>query len=278
VTINGRVVIDGRAAGTAVNLGDLRSLDPVVERDGVIDITTPGDIVINGKLLADASHWTEAGAVRVVAGGNVELGGQSLVSASAAASSGGQGGLVKFFAQGNLSNSAGATVAARGDGTGAGGAIELSAADTVQIGALTLDAGSSLGRAGSVVIDPTDLVVSSNLYTNGADLSLEATKTLQVNTNVVLNTRKVTGSAGSSGGVPAAAAAIANDPETPSLGNSGNITLTAPSITIQSGAVLDASVTNTGGTTYTDGDITLTATGTGSWLTAPPGSPRSSCR
>ena len=112
VSVTGRVVVGGRAAGSAVNLGDLRSLNPVVERDGVIDITTPGDVLLNGKLLADASHWNQAGGVRVVAGGDVALGGQALVSATAALGSGGQGGQVSLFAHGSASNAAGATLAA----------------------------------------------------------------------------------------------------------------------------------------------------------------------
>jgi hypothetical protein len=260
VTINGRIVIDGRKAGSAVNLGDLRSLTPVVETDGVIDITTPGDLLINGKLLADASHWTQAGAVRVVAGGDIQLGAQALVSASALAGSEGQGGQTTLFAYGSVNNAPGATLAARGDGFGAGGFIELSAAKSVQIGGLTMDASSDSGKAGLAYIDPAELLVTGSIYTNGADLSLDATQTLRVNTGVKLNTRRVTADSASASGVSAAAPAINNNPLTRSLGNSGSITLTAPSITVQSGATLDASVINQSGTTYAAGDITLTAT------------------
>ncbi|PUE20245.1 leukotoxin LktA family filamentous adhesin [Limnohabitans sp. WS1] len=267
VVVNGRVMVGGRAAGSAVNLGDLRSLNPVVERDGVIDITTPGDVLLNGKLLADASHWNQAGGVRVVAGGNIDLGAQALVSATAALGSGGQGGQVSLFAHGSASNAAGATLAARGDGTGAGGFIELSAAKQIHLNSVTLDAGSDQGPAGLAYIDPEDLVVSGSVYTNGANLSLDATKTLKVNSGVTLNTRKVTAAAGSASGVAAAATAIGNNPSTPSLGHSGNITLDAPSITVQSGATLDASVINQSGTTYTAGDITLTASKASEWVT-----------
>lgn len=267
VSISGRVSVAGRLAGSAVNLGDLRSLAPVVVRDGVIDITTPGDLMLNGKLLADGSHWSDAGAVRVVAGGNISLGSQTLVSASAGEGSGAQGGTVSLFAHGSASNAAGAALAARGDGFGAGGFIEFSAAKSVQIGGLTLDAGSDQGQAGLAYIDPQDLTVTGSLHTNGASLSLDASKTLQVNTGVTLNTRRVNGATASSSGVSSAATALANDPLTRSVGNSGNITLTAPSITVQAGATLDASVINEGGTTYQAGDITLTATQTSTWET-----------
>jgi hypothetical protein len=267
VNISGRIVVDGRRAGSAVNLGDLRSLTPMVDNDGVIDITTPGDVRLNGKLLADGSHWTKAGAVRVVAGGDVQMDAQTLVSASAGVGSEGSGGQVGLFAHGSASNALGAALSARGDGFGNGGFIEFSAAQSVQIGGLTLDAGSDKGRAGLAYIDPVDLVVSGSIYTNGANLSLDATQTLKVNTGVTLNTRKVNAASGSASGVASAATAIANNPLTPSVGNSGSITLDAPSITVQSGATLDASVINQSGTTYTAGDITLTASKASEWVT-----------
>ena len=132
---------------------------------------------------------------------------------------------------------------------------------------VTLDAGSDQGAAGLAYIDPEDLVVSGSIYTNGANLSLDASKTLQVNTGVTLNTRKVTADAGSDSGVASAATAIGANPLTRSLGHSGDITLTAPAITVQSGAKLDASVIDQSGTSYAAGDITLNATQTNSGTT-----------
>ena len=267
VTLSGQVVLQGRVAGSAVNLGDLKSLAPLEDHDGVIDITTPGSIMLDGMLISDSAQFTRAGAVRVVAGGDMAVGAQTLVSASGAAGSGEAGGQVTLFAHGSASNAAGATLAARGDGFGAGGFIELSAAQSVQIGGLTLDASSDKGQAGLAYIDPEDLVVSGSLYTNGAALSLDATETLKVNTGVTLNTRRVTADGASASGVEAAATAITNDALTPSLGNSGNITLKAPSITVAAGAVLDASVVNTGGSSWNAGDIKLTATQSSNWAT-----------
>jgi hypothetical protein len=166
---------------------------------------------------------------------------------------------VVLFAHGNASNADGAFLAARGDGFGAGGFIELSAVQSMQIGGLTLDASSDQGQAGLAYIDPEDLVVSGSLYTNGAALSLDATKTLKVNTDVTLNTRRVTSDGASAGGVSSAATALTDNALTPSLGSSGDITLEAPSITVAAGAVLDASVVNTGGSTWAAGDIRLLA-------------------
>ena len=273
VTVNGLVRIEGRPTGAAVNLGDLRGISPVVERDGVIDITTPGDVLLNGKLLADATHWSEAGAVRVVAAGNLRLGEQALVSASAASGSGGAGGLVSLFAQGSASNASGAALMARGDGTGAGGFLELSAARSVQVGGLTMDASSPMGAAGRALIDPEDLSVTDNIYTNGASLDLTASKTLSVASSVVLNTRRVSAEPGSTSNVASAASLLASNPQAASVGDSGSIDLTAPSITIGAGAVLDASVVNATGSSYSAGDIRLTAENKGLWYATLPGSP-----
>jgi len=67
VTVSGQVVVNGRVAGSAVNLGDLKSLMPMQDVDGVIDITTPGSIMLNGMLISDSAQFTQAGAVRLVA-------------------------------------------------------------------------------------------------------------------------------------------------------------------------------------------------------------------
>ena len=130
-----------------------------------------------------------------------------------------------------------------------------------------MDAGSDSGNAGLARIDPTDLVISASNFTNGTNLSLEATESLTVKAGVKLNTRKVAGSAAD------AATLLATTPDAPSTGNSGSISLTAPSITVERTAELDASVVNRDGTTFTAGDIKLTAQSSGDWYTTLPGVP-----
>src|SRR5690606_8113507 len=97
VSITGQVMVQGRAAGSAVNLGDLTSLAPLQDLDGVIDITTPGSIRLDGVLISDSSLWRRAGAVRVVAGTDIEAGANARLSASGAAGSGEAGGQVTLF-------------------------------------------------------------------------------------------------------------------------------------------------------------------------------------
>ncbi|TXI73269.1 MAG: leukotoxin LktA family filamentous adhesin, partial [Limnohabitans sp.] len=249
VSVSGRISVDGRRAPAAVNLGNLHSMAPVVDRDGVLEITTPGDVLLQGKLLSDGSHWTQSGAVKVVAGGDVRLGEAAQVSASAGKGSEGRGGVVSLFAQGSASNAPGAVLAARGDGAGAGGFIELSAAKTVQMGGLTMDAGSDRGVAGLAYIDPEEVVlVGTNYLSGGTNAVYEATRSVTVSSGVKVNTRKV------ANGADPTNSAVA------STGDSGNILIKAPSITVQSGAVLDASVVNSGGSTFKAGDVTLEAT------------------
>src|SRR5262249_13712320 len=80
-----------------------------------------------------------------------------------------------------------------------------------------------------------------NLTTSGADVTLTADESIEI--DGYINTRKV-----------AQGADPTND-AVASTGNSGKITLNAPSITVNSGGVLDASA-NSG---FTAGDITLSA-------------------
>ncbi len=247
VQVNGQIITGPRRAAAAVNLAGLHSLTPWQERDGVIDITTPGDVRLNGRLLADGDHWAGPGVVRVVAGGDLQLGSSAVLSASGARGTGQAGGVVSTYAQRNAHNDPGAVMRARGDGAGAGGFIEFSGRDTVTIGGMTLDASSDTGAAGLAYIDPATLVVSATNLTGGTDVLYEATESVTIASGVTVNTRKV-----ASGADPTSAAVV-------STGDSGDITIKAPSITVQSGAVLDASVVNIG-SSWKAGDITLTAT------------------
>ncbi len=245
VAVRGQISVSGRQGGAAVNVGGVRSLTPLVEHNGVIDITTPGNILLNGKLLSDGSHW--AGAVRVVAGGDVHLGAGALVSASAPAGSGGAGGSVTLFAHGSATSTPGATLRARGDGSGDGGFVEFSAAKKVTLDGLVLDAGTDSGASGQAYVDPDDVeVVSELVVTSGTDHTIEANVSVTVAENVTISTRQ-TGAATNAQG------------EKLSTGNSGNLTIKAPSITVGAGAVLDASAINANGSTWQAGDITLLA-------------------
>lgn len=256
VTVSGQVVVNGRVAGSAVNLGDLKSLLPMQDVDGVIDITTPGSIMLNGMLLSDSAQFTRAGAVRLVAGQDILVTANAKVSASGAVGSGQAGGQVALMAHRDIANEAGAQLHARGDGAGAGGNIEYSGLGFMKLDGMHFDAGSQSGLKGQVFLDPAEAEITGNNLTAGADFSSSASSKVTVKTGAIINTRKV------GSGLDATDASVL------STDNSGDITLTAPSIVVESGAVLDASVKNVGSaTTYKAGDITLTAKDSSNWAT-----------
>ncbi|MDB5752986.1 MAG: hypothetical protein JWP65_3407 [Ramlibacter sp.] len=249
VSIRGQVTVQGRAAGSAVNLGDLKSLAPLQDLDGVIDITTPGSIRLDGVLISDSSLWRRAGAVRVVAGKDIDVGANVRVSASGAAGAGEAGGQVTLFAQRDIANEQGAELRARGDGAGAGGAIEYSGLRKLSLSSMNFNAGSDTGRAGRVFVDPTDATLEGVNRTGGADFEYDGLGSWTMKPGAIINTRNAIGG-------------DETDNSNPSTGDSGDIRIAAKHITVDNGALLDASVVNQGGSNYSAGDITLTARNT----------------
>lgn len=257
VNVSGQVVVNGRVAGSAVNLGDLKSLAPMQDVDGVIDITTPGSVMLNGLLISDSAQFTRAGAVRVVAGQDIMVTANAKASASGAAGSGKAGGQVTLMAHRDIANEAGSQLHARGDGAGAGGAIEYSAQGAMLLNGMRFDAGSQTGVSGQIILDPTLANITGTTLTGGADISYvtpEGGDKITVKADAIINTRKVADGED-------ATSAVVN-----STGNSGSIRITSPNIVIESGAVLDASVKNDA-TFYTAGDIHLIAKQSSNWGT-----------
>jgi len=152
-----------------VNLGNLKSLAPLQDLDGVIDITTPGSIKLDGVLISDSSRWGRVGAVRVVAGTDIEVGANTRVSASGAAGSGDAGGQVALYAQRDIANAPGAELRARGDGSGAGGTIEYSGGRQLSLNSMKFDAGSDSGTAGRVLVDLSRAVIEGETSTEDAN-------------------------------------------------------------------------------------------------------------
>ena len=258
VNVSGQVVVNGRVAGSAVNLGDLKSLAPMQDVDGVIDITTPGSIMLNGLLISDSAQFTRAGAVRVVAGQDIMVTANAKVSASGAAGSGQAGGQIALMAHRDIANEAGSKLYARGDGAGSGGVIEYSALGSMLLNGLRFDAGSQNGVSGQIILDPTLATITGTTLTGGADISYvtpDGGDTITVKSGAIINTRKV-----ADGEDATSAAAV-------STGNSGSIKITSPNIVIESGALLDASVKNAGASTFTAGDINLIAKQSSNWGT-----------
>ncbi len=272
-TANTAHIATGAAAQTeifnaTVNTNGQQQAGGMAVHNGVIEITAADSASVDGTLQADAGNGGPAGQVTVTAGSDINISGTANISAkgNGAASNGGN---VKFYAQGNLNVGDGATVNAGAGASGDGGTIELSANGTATIsGAASLLTGAVSGKAGSVIIDPTDVVIGStaspvsggytipgshaSIDSDGGAVTIIASNSITLSSGAWINTRQ-TGQGG-------------NNKNTTSGGNAGDVTLTAPHLTIQGEIIAVAGtidgngvVTNNSG--KNDGTVTLTAAG-----------------
>ncbi|WP_293798055.1 leukotoxin LktA family filamentous adhesin [uncultured Bosea sp.] len=192
----------------------------------------------------------EGGTVSIVSDGGIAIARGALIDVSAAQGVAAKGGSARVFAGTNLDVESGAVFRGTAGSIGDGGFLELSARGTVTLGAVDVDLSARNGKAGLLYIDPTDIVIgtggSANMITNGTNVSLEASNSITIASDGIIDTRNFNRSANNG------ELSVAN----PSLGNSGSITLAAPSITV-SGKLL-AGVSS--GSSYAAGDVTLDAT------------------
>ncbi|MBW6507438.1 MAG: leukotoxin LktA family filamentous adhesin [Rhodobacteraceae bacterium] len=228
-----------------VNAGGMLEGAALVAHGGRISIIAAGGSRVGGRLDVSTADAGRGGEISVT-------GGDITVEAGAAlAADGASGGDIVVFADGTLVVQDTATFSAAGLGLGDGGFIELSGRDA-HIGSVNLDLSSRAGRAGTLLIDPWNLYiggvptssggvddasVATSIFSNGASILLQADNSITVTTGGVLDSRMLTAGVTS--------------------GNSGNITLEAPMITLEDGAKVLAGVTT--GSTFTGGDVTLTA-------------------
>ena len=150
------------------------------------------------------------------------------------------------MAQGTSSLRSGAAISADASGSGAGGFVEFSARDTVELAGGSLSASSENGPQGDILIDPQNIVISADLLrndganadggTSGGGTSWNAgSLTLQADDNITLSSNVTV----SSRVVASATSAIAHRNDS-SIAASGDITLEAQNITLQQGAMLTA--------------------------------------
>ena len=273
--MGGQVAVDAGAQVLAgpqavAAFADLVNIDGVAPAagvevvNGVVRITSVADTVIAGRVAADGAAGVKAGSVDIHAGGNVMLAAGADVSASGqgAASAGGS---VRVYADHDATLAAGSRIAAHGGASGDGGQLELSAHDTVTIQGGRLEAGATRGLGGSILIDPATVNWSgsaSDIFTSGgvgvtrdgatvtgASITVEATQSITLD-NVYLSSRQVNFAGGLTNDQKRAA--ILGELST---GNSGDISLTAPEITLRNGTYLLANADNG----YTGGKVTLSA-------------------
>ncbi|WP_117193775.1 leukotoxin LktA family filamentous adhesin, partial [Rhizobium terrae] len=214
-----------------------------------VDIRSAGDLRLDGKVSADGAGGRSGGAINVLATNDIALASTAELSANGV---GGEGGRIIVFADRNLDVANGFTVKAAAGETGDGGFVELSAKKVVELATVNLDLGAKNGRAGTLLIDPENVVIGADVgaadttyfasqLTNGANYSLTATGSITVNGGYKIDTRQM-------------------DVQGVSTGNSGNVTLSAPRVTLDANSQILAGVNNpTTGAQYTAGDVTLSA-------------------
>ncbi|MBX3530644.1 MAG: leukotoxin LktA family filamentous adhesin [Rhizobiaceae bacterium] len=211
-----------------------------------VAILSTGDLSVAGKVSADGTDGRSSGSIDVLAASDIALTSSAELSASGAGENA-DGGRIIVFADRNLAVADGFTVKAAAGATGDGGFVELSAKKVVELATVNLDVSARGGAAGTLLIDPEDIVIGTGSSpdvtymatqpTNGANFVLEASGSITIKSNYGIDTRV------QSGGVTTA--------------NSGSVTLTAGSIAMENGAYIRTGVT--GASTYAAGNVTLEA-------------------
>lgn len=213
---------------TDFNTADIVNTDGVVMdntvavKDGKIIITAAKDFVNDGEISAKNST------VNINAGQDVILNAGSKITA-AAKDNIADGGTINILAQRDAYFNAGAGIDVSSYG-GNGGFAELSAKDNVYLNGGVFNAASVLGEGGTILIDPTNLTISTSFASNGANYTMSADDTITINDGIYITTTKT------------------ND-------NAGNISLSAQHIDIGDNVLLDAKADST----HTSGDITIKA-------------------
>ncbi|EJN14422.1 hypothetical protein PMI42_02029, partial [Bradyrhizobium sp. YR681] len=242
----------------SVNSRGLRSASSITVSNGSIHIGAVNNARVNGRLTARSKTSTPSN-ITVVAGNDVEIGKNARLST---ASRTGDAGGVLVKAANDVAVKSGAKFNASSK-TGNAGLVELSGNGVIDVGSgVSINLSAPAGRAGTLLIDPTDVVIgdasqgdtgvtlSNTSVANAiAALSAGATYLVQADNSVTLAAHAVID-----------ARNLDSATRTHSVGNAINVEIDAPTISIVNGAKILAQAINTGGTTYTDGNVTLAAT------------------
>jgi filamentous hemagglutinin family protein len=246
--------------------GRINAADAVTLAGGSVNVATGAQILAGAKAIvafADlvnvqgvapaAAVQVNGGVISIVAAQDIQVAGQ--VSADGLGSNS-NGGTVTVIAGQDATLADGGLVSANAGVSGDAGFVEFSAKDTVHLAGGSLQARAAQGVAGTVLIDPknidlsTDLLRSANGNANAGgvtwdagNLTLEADEGINVAADVVVSSRDVAGNTRSDhiNGL--------------SVGDSGNITFNAPNITLLHGSQVLAQADGP----WTGGAVTLTA-------------------
>ncbi|MGC6439628.1 MAG: leukotoxin LktA family filamentous adhesin [Candidatus Puniceispirillaceae bacterium] len=222
-----------------------------------ITITSQTDIVLAGDVIADGTDNQDAGAISITADGDIFANDGANITASGQGINS-DGGRVYVMADNLARLGQGAMLRADGGTNGDGGFVEFSARQTVDLAGGYLSANALNGVSGTVLIDPANINVSTNILRtsdasgtslsgltwSAGSLTLQADDNITVADNVVISSRRVTNAT--------SASAHRNDSST---GASGNITLEAQNISLGNNSLITAK----GNSGQTGGIVTLDA-------------------
>ncbi|RLB76015.1 MAG: hypothetical protein DRH15_13200, partial [Deltaproteobacteria bacterium] len=217
----------------------------IVEEDGMIKLVGTSGLSINsGVVNVEGTSSADAGSILVDSTQGTVLTEGTHLSASGGESS--SGGEIKILSGGNTFVFPGVLLEAKGgDFGGDGGFIEVSGDKKVILESGEFYLSAPNGSAGRLLIDPDELIVSSSIYSDGADTTLQADEKITVYSRKTISTRNVGDGAG-----PRLDHLTAS-----SVGDSGNLTMDAPEIEIRHGVKLLTFADNG----YAGGDITIEA-------------------
>ena len=259
VAVSGTIETGRQSVVAISNLVNLSGA--MIDMDNVtagITITANNDIAITGRLGADGADNQDAGAIDVRSDGDITVSAGADLSADGRGVSS-DGGSVIVFAGEQATLGQGARLSADGGDSGDGGFVEFSATKVVELAGGTLSAAARNGTDGAILIDPEDIIISSDLLRNASTdggtadsdnntswnagaLTLQATNSITVNDNITISSRRVSSFS--------SASAHRNDAST---ADSGNITFLSDNITIGDGALVTSKATGT----FDAGDITI---------------------
>ncbi|MDN5786650.1 MAG: leukotoxin LktA family filamentous adhesin, partial [Pseudorhodobacter sp.] len=217
IRAGGLVTVDGQVtAGTA-------------DQAGHIGIYGKGGVSVGalGRVQANSAGG-QRGFIAMTSAGDITFApGARVISQSTGAQ---QAGEIVIFAEGSALLSDGAVISAAALGTGKGGFVGFSAANTVEVLG-DLAAYGNAGLTGQVLIDSHELAVVIPQNTDGADLTVTAAKRIEVlGDNGAITTSNAAGT------------------------SAGDVTMVAPVIKLSEGTVIDTTAAN-----GTSGDILLHA-------------------
>ncbi|MBB4256287.1 leukotoxin LktA family filamentous adhesin [Bradyrhizobium sp. CIR3A] len=240
----------------SVNSKGLRSASSITVSNGSIHIGAVNNARVNGRLTAHSKTSTPSN-ITVQAGNNIDIGKNARLNIAGKT---GDAGEIRLKAAQNLTVAGGARFNASAK-AGNAGLVDFSANGIIDVGqGIKVKLSAENGKAGTLMIDPTDLVVGDAAQGDtgvtlsnssvaaalaglsaGANYLIQADHSITLAAHAVIDARRLDGSGHSTG-------------------NANNVIIDAPNIDIKNGAQILAQSVNFGGTSYTDGNVTLTAT------------------